>query len=62
FGSGKVMAQSAEDPDVLIGRVASKGGTTEAALKIYQKLGFGKVVHDAVKAANKRSKEISQGK
>jgi pyrroline-5-carboxylate reductase len=62
FGSGKVMAQSAEDPDVLIGRVASKGGTTEAALKIYQKLGFGKVVHDAVKAANRRSKEISQGK
>lgn len=62
FGSGRVMAQSPEDPDVLIGRVASKGGTTEAALKIYQKLGFGKVVHDAVKAANKRSKEISQGK
>jgi pyrroline-5-carboxylate reductase len=62
FGSGKVVAQSEEDPDVLIGRVASKGGTTEAALKVFQRQGFGKVVQDAVKAAHKRSKEISRGK
>jgi len=62
FGSGKVMLESREDPEVLIERVASKGGTTEAALKVYQKQGFGKSVHDAVKAAFKRSREISQGK
>ena len=62
FGSGKVLIGSPEDPEVLIDRVASKGGTTEAALKIFQRQGFGKVVQDAVKAAYKRSKEISQGK
>lgn len=61
FGSGKVLAQSAEDPDALIARVASKGGTTEAALKAFQRLGFGKIVQDAVKAAYKRSKELSKG-
>lgn len=62
FGSGKVMLESQEDPEVLIERVASKGGTTEAALKVFQKQGFGKGVHDAVKAALKRSRQISQGK
>jgi pyrroline-5-carboxylate reductase len=62
FGSGKVMIEDPEDPEVLIERVASKGGTTEAALKVFQKQGFGKVVQDAVKAAYQRSKEISQGK
>jgi len=62
FGSGKVLMQSQEDPEVLIDRVASKGGTTEAALKVFQKHGLGKIVQDAVKAAYKRSKEISQGR
>ena len=61
FGSGKVLAQSGEDPEVLIERVASKGGTTEAALKIFQKEGIGKIIQEAVKAAYKRSKEISRG-
>ncbi len=61
FGSGKVLAQSGEDPEVLIERVASKGGTTEAALKVFQKQGIGKIIQDAVKAAYKRSKEISRG-
>ena len=62
FGSGKVLMQSQEDPEVLIDRVSSKGGTTEAALKVFQKQGLGKIVQDAVKAAYKRSKEISQGR
>jgi pyrroline-5-carboxylate reductase len=62
LGSGKVMAEYAEDPEELIARVASKGGTTEAALKVFQKQGFGKIVHDAVKAAHKRAQEISRGK
>lgn len=61
FGSGKVMKESPEDPDVLISKVASKGGTTEAALKIFQKKGFGKIIEDAVKAAYKRSVELSKG-
>lgn len=62
FGSGKVMIHGEEDPEILIERVASKGGTTEAALKVFQKQGLGKVVRDAVKAAYKRSVEISKGR
>ncbi len=61
FGSGKVLAQSGEDPEDLIERVASKGGTTEAALKVFQKQGIGKIIQDAVKAAYQRSKAISRG-
>jgi pyrroline-5-carboxylate reductase len=60
FGSGKVLAQSTDDPEVLIAKVASKGGTTEAALKVFQKQGLGKIVRDAVKAAHKRSQELSR--
>jgi pyrroline-5-carboxylate reductase len=62
FGAGKVMKESGDDPEELIEKVASKGGTTEAALKTFQRLGLGKIVHDSVKSAFKRSKEISQGK
>ncbi len=62
FGSGKVMAESGEDPEDLIARVASKGGTTEAALKMFQKHGFGKIIHDGVKAAYRRSKELREGR
>ena len=61
FGSGRILADSQEDPEDLIERVASKGGTTEAALKIFKKQGFGKVVHDAVRAAHRRSKEMREG-
>jgi pyrroline-5-carboxylate reductase len=61
YGAGRILAEDPEDPDVLIGRVASKGGTTEAALKAFRRAGFGKVVHDAVKAAHRRAKEISRG-
>jgi len=62
LGSGRVMAESGEDPEVLIERVASKGGTTEAALKVYQKQGFGKIVQDGVKAAARRSRELREGR
>lgn len=58
LGSGRILAQSGEDPEDLIARVASKGGTTEAALKVFQKRGFGKIVQEAVKAAYKRSIEL----
>ena len=62
FGSGKVLVESQEDPEDLIARVASKGGTTEAALKIFQKHGFGKIVHDGVRAALRRSRQLREAK
>lgn len=62
FGSGRILSQTDDDPEDLIARVASKGGTTEAALKMFQKKGFGKIVQDAVKAAYKRSLELKNDK
>ena len=58
LGSGRMLIDTQEDPEVLIERVASKGGTTEAALKVFQKKGFGKIVQEAIKAAYKRSIEL----
>ena len=58
LGSAKVMIQTQEDPEDLVAKVASKGGTTEAALGVFQKKGLGRLVHEAVKAAQKRSIEL----
>ncbi len=58
LGSAQVMSRTQEDPEELIDKVASKGGTTEAALKIFQKKGLGRIVQEAVKAAQKRSIEL----
>lgn len=58
LGSARVMSQTQEDPEDLIQKVASKGGTTEAALKVFQKRGMGRLVQEAVKAAQKRSIEL----
>ena len=60
LGSAKVMLHKSEDPDVLISRVASKGGTTEAALRVLKRKGFGKIITDAVQAACKRSEELRE--
>jgi len=43
----------------LIKRVASKGGTTEAALKVFKQRNFEKIIKDAVTAAYKRAKELN---
>ncbi|MBP9733900.1 MAG: pyrroline-5-carboxylate reductase [Candidatus Omnitrophica bacterium] len=62
LGSAKMMAAGEADPDELIARVASKGGTTEAALKVFRSRGFGKVVKEAMTAAQRRAVELSKGK
>ena len=59
LGSAKLLEALKEDPVVLRKRVASKGGTTEAALNIFEKKRFSNIINDAVKAAYKRSKELS---
>jgi pyrroline-5-carboxylate reductase len=44
----------------LIKRVKSKGGTTEAALKVFQKKNFNGIVSEAVNSAYKRAKELNK--
>jgi pyrroline-5-carboxylate reductase len=62
-GAGLLAVKSAGEgisPDVLRKNVTSPNGTTEAALKIFAKRNFEKIVNDALAAAAKRSRELSK--
>jgi pyrroline-5-carboxylate reductase len=43
----------------LINQVASKGGTTQAAIKLLEKKNFKKIIEEAVKQAKNRAKQLS---
>lgn len=60
FGAGKLLAESGELPQELRRKVTSPGGTTEAALKVKMERGFAKIVAEAIHAAARRSRELSQ--
>ena len=60
LGSAKLLEALKEDPAVMRKKVASKGGTTEAALAVFDKKKFRDIIGAAVKAAQKRSKELSK--
>ncbi len=59
FGSAKMMAAGEISPQTLREMVSSPGGTTLAGLAELEKSGFSDTVERALKAAQKRSKEIS---
>lgn len=58
-GAYHVINNSNTDLDSLIKKVASKGGTTEAAFEILKKNEFSKIFSDAIIRAEQRSKELS---
>ena len=60
IGSGK-MGLNIKDLKGEIFKVSSKGGTTEAALHIFDKENLHLIFNQAIKAAHNKSKEISQG-
>ena len=57
-GAVKLAAGSTEDPAILRARVTSKGGTTAAALASMDADGIGESIVRAVKAAERRSREL----
>lgn len=59
-GSAKMLRTSGKTPDELISLVASKGGTTEAALAVLCERGFEDALRDAMKACTKRADELSK--
>ena len=59
-GSLALLEHQQESADILRKRVTSKGGTTEAALKVFQKHKYEKIFKDALSAAKKRAKELSR--
>ena len=60
-GAALLAATSDVSPEELRRRVTSKGGTTEAALKIFEQNAFSETVKQAVTAAVNRGKELSKG-
>ena len=58
LGSAQLMEKSESPPAVLRQNVASRGGTTESALLVFEKGGFTKLVEDVVEAAYQRAKEL----
>ena len=60
LGSAKLAAQSDESAQTLRERVTSKGGTTEAALKVLAEKGFKTSLMEAVMAAATHSSDMGQ--
>lgn len=61
ISAANLLDVTGEDPEELIRKVASPGGTTEAALKVLRQPGSGldDLIREAVLAAQKRSRELS---
>ena len=59
LGSATLSCLLGVHPSELRRKVTSKGGTTEAALKIFKKRGFERTIKQAITAACKRSKQLS---
>ena len=59
LGAACVVDRLGEDLDRLMTQVASKGGTTEAALKVFERRKLAAILQAGVAAASQRSKELS---
>ena len=59
-GGAKMILESGEEPSVLRERVTSPGGTTAAALAVFENMKFKEIIGKAVEAAKNRSKEMSK--
>ena len=62
IGSAQMLKESAESPEVLISRVASKGGTTERALATLSEFHFDEAIIDAMAACTARADELGKNK
>jgi pyrroline-5-carboxylate reductase len=60
YGAAKLLVESGESPELLRRKVTSPGGTTEAALKVMSERKLMGIFAEAVKAAEKRSRELSE--
>jgi pyrroline-5-carboxylate reductase len=58
LGAAQLLTQSGQSPAVLRQNVTSKGGTTEAALKVFESTDFRGITAKAVMAACERAKEL----
>ena len=62
YGASAILRNEADvSAGTLIRAVASRGGTTEAALSVFEQKGLRKIVETAVRKAKERSEELSRG-
>jgi len=59
YGAAKLLVESGEEPESLRHKVTSRGGTTEAALKVMSERELVEIFGEAIKAAEQRSRELS---
>ncbi|MBU1087792.1 MAG: pyrroline-5-carboxylate reductase [Candidatus Omnitrophica bacterium] len=59
-GTINLIAQTGIEPKELAEKVASKGGTTEAGLKVLKTKQTAAIIQQTIKAAAKRAKELSR--
>lgn len=59
LGSAELARQAQEDLDALVAQVASKRGTTQAALEVFRARGLAEILQAGVAAAAARSAELS---
>lgn len=59
-GSAMLMQQSPDSPEILRNKVTSKGGTTEAALKVFAEKKLEAIFSQALEEAYKRAKALNQ--
>ncbi len=59
-GSSILLEKTGENPEVLRQKVASKGGTTESAIDIFEKNKLKNIIKKAVSAAYNRSKQLAR--
>lgn len=61
YGASRMAIESGKPLVELRQAVTTKGGTTEAGLKVLEEGEFGALIRDCVEAATKRSAELSKG-
>lgn len=61
LGAARLLIESGHEPGILRQRVTSKGGTTEQAIKVFDRAGMKRIIGKAVAAAARRSRELSGG-
>lgn len=61
LGSAKLIDSTGADPKEMREKVTSKGGTTEAAFKVFRSRRTGSAIRAAIRAAAAKSKKLSKG-
>ena len=60
LGAAKMLVSSSDSPQELRRKVTSPGGTTQAAIEHMQAQRLDQIIVDAIKAAQRRSRELGQ--